>query len=213
MLYKKICGIAAGLLLSCGIASAQVGESYFGVMPTVLDFEAPDSESFVAVGGTFDGETFTDTLSDFSLTAAPIRIGKQFTENIAAEFRLAFFGLGSEQTEFTRTRNSTGETAKIDYVDAELGGLYGGYIRFSGSVNNKFSPYFIVGFSKMEVDGDGGNEWEDDDASDSGLSYGVGGSAKLEDDWSIEFEYMQYLKELENVNKVTGIGIGITKRF
>ena len=226
MFYKKICGFAAGLLLSCSVASAQeVGEFYFGVMPTTIKFSATDSAADVAIDDTSKAQPVTSVVEEFSLSAAPIRFGKQITEYVAAEFRLALFGLGKEKTEITVTYQGddgalfdgasvpTGTVASADYVDAELDRLFGGYLRFSRSVNEKFSPYAIVGFSKMELSGDGGDEWLDVEVSDSGLSYGVGGSVKLDDGWSIDFEYMRYLKELEDINEVTGIGIGVVKRF
>ena len=237
MLYKKICGVAAGLLLVCGVASAQeVGKFYFGVMPTTIKFSATDKETRVlATVSDNSGEkvlAFGYVGEAFSLNAAPFRFGKQITEYVAAEFRLAFFDLGKEKAEVTVTNEGDVDTRLFlipegfygsnYYVDAELDGLYGGYLRFSRSVNEKFSPYAIVGFTKMKVSGRGGNgdRWLPIDAANvgvdvsaSGISYGVGGSVKLDDGWSIDFEYMQYLKELRDINGVTGIGIGVVKRF
>ncbi len=233
MLYKKICGIAAGLLLICGIAPAQVGKFYFGIMPTTIKFSTTDPIIDVVVDDNGKPQPFVTIAEGFSLDAAPFRFGKQITEYIAAEFRIAFLDLGKEKTEMTHTYQGDSNASfysgiqvpddyggTVDYYDAELDFLYGGYLRFGSAVNEKFLPYAIVGFTKMQVSGGDSDKWLVDNifdrgvkVSDSGLSYGVGGSVKLDDGWAIDFEYMQYLKELQDINEVTGIGIGVVKRF
>ena len=53
MLYKKICGIAAGLLLVCSVASTQSqaaeGDKYFGIGYSALDYTIDDVDVSVGV--------------------------------------------------------------------------------------------------------------------------------------------------------------------
>ena len=187
MLYKKICGIAAGLFLVFSVASTQSqaaeGDKYFGVGYSAVDY---------TLG-------FPLATYDYSLGALYGKFGTWFTDNVAGEVRL---GLG-----ISDDKDKDGDTLSLD-------NFVGGYIRAGASSDSAFAPYFIAGYTRAKASLEYSNGSEESD-SDTDISFGVGVDIATSGDSSINVEWMNYYDEKEDgvSNEFTAIGLMWVKKF
>ena len=193
MFYKKICGFAAGLLLFCGVASAQ---GYGGVNLAFLTYAEDDS--------VVDG--ITVSADDASLTAFYGRLGYQVSENFSLEGRLGL-GVGDDTVDITLT-DSNGNSAIVD-GELELKHLIGAYIRVGAPTSNAFYPYAIAGITQVKLDATVGAVTVSDSESD--FSFGVGADFGDADSGGFNIEYMNYYDD--DGASVKGFSIGYVSRF
>ena len=186
MLYKKICGIAAGLFLLCGVASTQsqaaAGDQYGGFGYAAVDYSVGNSQETV----------------DYSLGVLYGKYGTWFTDNVAGEFRLGF--------------GVSDDTVAGD-VKLNLDNFVGGYIRAGASSDSAVAPYVIGGYTRAKASLKGGGGEISD--SDTDISFGVGVDIATSPDSSINVEYMNYYDEEEDgiSTEVTAIGIMWVAKF
>ena len=227
MFYKKVCGVAAGLFLLCGVAQAQVysGDVYVGVNYVALDYEYE--------GGDFrrgdtrrrsTGDIELDVLqrwnaADYSLKSLYGKIGKFINENISAELRVGL-GIGDDSADITTTieedKNTAhrGETVTYPKRTRELKHFYGGYIRAGASVNESFYPYLIGGYTSAKFEWEFERPVEGFDVeshSESSFSWGVGADIYGASNAAINIEFMNYLDK-DNI-KMDGVSIGYIAKF
>ena len=205
MFYKKICGIAAGLFLLCGVSSAQQG--YGGVNLAFVTYEEEGGSAMYPDnnGNLVDA---TGTAEDADLTAVYGRIGMQLNEYFAVEARLGI-GISDDTSTVVFTDSATGATLGGGDVDIELEHLFGAYIRVGAPVSDAFYPYAIVGVTewKRELS----TSLVTESYSDSDSSFGVGVDFGDADRGGFNIEYMNYYDK--DGNTLSGFSIGYVSRF
>jgi len=179
------------LLLGAGLALSSLaysGDAYIGATVSFFDYD----ETVVIPG--FDPLEF-----DGDARSLNIRLGKNYTDNFAAELRL---GVGMGDDSVTTEAVDTG-------VSLEMRDLYGAYFRGGARLAERFYPYIVVGYSQatleflspdLEVDGDY-----------AGVSYGLGADIDFSRDVIGSIEYMHYF-DTAGV-ELAGFSIGLSKLF
>ena len=122
MFYKKICGVAAGLLLFCGVASAQTD-------PTGLYFRSNAFAANVA----FDG----GLVPDHNPTGVYLTLGNLINKNVAAEFR---YGIGIH-----------GDASQVPGLEVKVDNFLGAYIRVGSLTGNAINPYVVAGYTRGRI--------------------------------------------------------------
>ena len=148
-----------------------------------------------SVGGVY---TFTffepedSTLGEFNPTALLIRGSYDLFRYVGFELRAGTGILDGERA-----------VAGIEY-SADIKTMYGGYMKLQLG-GKDFNPYFLAGYTSMEIDVSGGT-YSESFEDDSG-SLGVGVEGSLSDNVYFNLEYVQYFTD------VNGIGLGLVTRF
>ena len=138
------------------------------------------------------------------LTGLNIKGGAYIADNVAVEGR---FTLGMSSDTVSVFVPGFGN---FD-VEVELKNAISIFVKGDLPVSSTVNAYGLVGFTKGEIKAtvtDLDLSVTDDD---SGLSYGVGVEAAVNNDMFISGEYVMYLDE--DAYKYTGINIGFTKLF
>lgn len=136
-------------------------------------------------------------LGDASVTSLHLRGGAKFAENFAVEGRVGF-GVGDDS---------------VGPADVSLKHLYGIYFKAGLPVTEQFFPYAVLGYTKAK----GESEWTvagvdlSDSGSESDLSYGAGVDFQLNEAFTINAEYMNYVDK-DGV-ELDGFTIGATLSF
>ena len=199
MLYKKVCGIASGLVLFCGVASAQY--SYNGVNLAFLKGTADNATLSIS------GDPYTFSADDASLAGIYGRLGLGVNEHLSFEGRV---GLGAIDDEVTvNFTNKSGRTFSSE-LGVKLDAFFGGYIRVGTQASKDFYPYVIVGITQLArtytlVNDDTISE------SDSSSSFGVGFDFGHTESGGFNVEYMNYYDA--NGISVTGFSFGLVTKF
>ncbi len=135
---------------------------------------------------------------DISLHAAYGRFGDRISDYLSLELRL---GTGTESA-----RISNGTDLEIE---VSVDKYYGIYFLGGIPITEYFYPYIVAGFSKLEVDVV--EREENVNRNPSSLSIGAGFNFPLGNDFVVNAEYLQVVKE--NGLTVAGPSLGIALRF
>ena len=127
--------------------------------------------------------TFTDYselgIPDQNFNAITIVAGNTINDNLAAEIRLGF--------------GTNDETVTVQGVDVTVGidKFMGAYLKYASLTKGKVSPYAILGYTdaKAETSALGVTV----SVSESDISYGVGVDFGLNEETSLNIEYMNFL--------------------
>ena len=136
-------------------------------------------------GANYSAVELDTTATDFDLGAVSGRVGSQVNENLSAEFRV---GVGVS-----------------DDDSVEIDKYFGGYIRGSLPLNEGIAPYVIAGFTDVDVDSDAGSDSEDD------FSYGIGVDFALDNQLTLNVEYMQLIDGDDW--EASAFSLGVATRF
>ncbi len=134
-----------------------------------------------------------DGFDDANVAGIFGRLGKQYTDNLAAEVRLGF-GLGSDT---------------VSGVDFEMQEFYGAYLKVSAPVGERLDPYLLVGYTQISVEVSALGVSVDDSADD--FSYGVGTDIDLDKDLQGSVEFVRYADK--DGAKFTSLSFGLSKAF
>lgn len=88
-------------------------------------------------------------------------------------------------------------------MDVALDNFFGGYATFNMVNESPFTPYAVLGFTRVELEF--GNRSDDE----SDFSYGAGVNFEIAQNLSGNVEYMRYYDD----NDVTADGIGLGVQF
>ena len=181
---KVLCAvILSSLFLSMNSFAGSEGQSYFGASYHMGTYEE-------------------DGLPSADLTGLNIKGGAYIADNVAVEGR---YTLGMDSDTVSVFVPGFGN---VD-VELELDSAISIFVKGDLPVSNAANIYGLIGFTKAELTATVlGSSYTDDD---SGLSYGFGVEAAINDDMFINGEYIMYLDEDDY--EYTGINIGITKLF
>ena len=139
----------------------------------------------------------TGVVDDASLSTIDLRLGKPFNEHIAAELR-GSFGITDEEVD-------------VDGVDVnvELDYSYGAFLRAGLPVNDMFYPYLLGGISELKITTSLDNRSVS--RSDTSWALGLGVVVNINDNTSINVEYIDYSND-EN-GEMEGVSIGLIGKF
>jgi opacity protein-like surface antigen len=140
----------------------------------------------------------SDSTSEDGFNLIYGRFGKQFNDYISGEIRL---GYASGTAEFM-----DGDTDIAIDVD-RLGGVF---FKFQAPVTDKFYPYFLFGYSRVEVEVS--SEGSSSEESQEGMGYALGADYYLSDSISVSFEFTDYQDDNEGV-RFNGFSLSLNKSF
>jgi opacity protein-like surface antigen len=160
--------------------AVQASEPYAGASISFLDY----SEDVI------DDEA--------SLTAAVVRVGTEFNENLSGEIRVGI-GIGDDSIEYLG----------VD-IDTELDTLFGGYLRFGVPVADGFFPYAILGYTRGEITFSASG-FGSDTESESDTSFGLGADVDLNQNITFNVEYMNYFDK--DGAEIDGFSLGVVSKF
>jgi opacity protein-like surface antigen len=159
---------------------------------------AAQAQQGLYVGGSLSRvEVRVDGLSTAKPTALGVRLGNQFSPNLAVEARLG--------------KGITDDT--VNGVKVEIDTYYGIYAKGILPMTNLFSAYGLLGYSRGEVtrSGPGGSasDW------DSDVSYGLGVDFAITKNTTINVEWARMFKgSIAGANyKVNALSLGANYRF
>ena len=180
-------------------------------------------------GGNLSSNRFStnDENGDLSLKTFNGRIGKAFNENISLEARIGL-GLGDDKTSLHYENHDE----NYDYISDEtisfkLKNTFGLYLRAGFPINEYFAPYAILGYTqtRLEVNqryneeitkkGNSSTEFQSYSdtfsISESDTSLGLGTDIKINENMTLNLEYLNYLDK--NGLKLNALSIGIAYKF
>jgi opacity protein-like surface antigen len=169
----------------------------FSLLLSQLSFA---SDGFDYFGTSLQRGSYEETgLSTINPTSVKFSAGKYLAKNIAIEGQ---FILGL-----------SGDTAVVEGVDVELElknaiSLFG---KAEFPVNSNVMAYGLLGLTKGKLEANfeyQGTQFETSE-SDSGLSYGLGGSMKMKEGTNLTAEYISYLDEDEYEYSAINIGLNV----
>ncbi len=203
--------IFSNLIIAIGLIGVSIGASaevsyYVGGNVAFLDREEDD-----AVVGNILGSA-----EDADLQAFYARLGAQLHENLSVELRVGH-GLSDDTVDVTLTNPTTGASVTGE-ADLELQEFYGAYVRAGLPLFDRFYPYLIVGYTRIEGETEveiGDVRFKDSD-SESDFSYGIGADLKIYQTSSgnpvhLNFEYAEYFDK-DSV-EVSGFAVGLAYSF
>lgn len=147
---------------------------------------------------TYEDEALPDEL-DFGVLVG--KAGAQITPFLAAELR-AGFGVADDSF-----------SAPGERLEFEVDSLVGAYLVAGVPNESPIYPYVVAGFSRAELtasySGSLGSFSESESESD--FSYGVGANFAVNEQFSLNAEYMLYFDK--DGAEITGLGLGGSFRF
>jgi opacity protein-like surface antigen len=175
---------------------AAIGMSAFALCGTAAQAETQTGY----FGGNIAFLEYSEDLisDDASLTAIYGRVGMNLNANFSGEIRVGV-GLGDDSVDVLGTE-----------VDVELDKMFGVYLRGGIPVAEGVFPYAIIGYTNGEVTASAsgfGSESE----SESDVSFGVGIDFALNDELTLNAEYMSYFDK--DGAEIGGFALGIVTKF
>ena len=139
--------------------------------------------------------------SSWNPTSLGLRIGHFLMRDVAIEGRLAF-GVGDDSARTNDTRQTT-----------ELDHLFGVYGVAHLPMHGRISPYALAGYTSARASWEVSDPFGTQSGSESkgGFSWGAGVGLKLEPQFSVNFEYIQYLKGSDY--DLSAVSIGANFQF
>lgn len=179
---KKMTGIIAGIALF-----------------TALNAEAEFYKSKPYVGGNISDVSISvsDGPDDLSLLAGYARFGAQFDDYFSLEWRIGT-GLQDDDTEIVGTT-----------TDVSLDLFYGAYVLGGFPVTEQIYPYALIGYTQAELELN--DRFFTIDYEEHDFSFGVGVNFDVSDQFAINPEYLQYIKE--NGVELSGPSLGFLFYF
>ena len=140
-----------------------------------------------------------DGFEEATVSAIYTRLGKQYTENFSAEFRLGF-GLGSDTI--------VDPDLSLD-IDFEVQEFYGVFLKSGIPVGERAYPYILLGYTQISAESSALGFTYEDTVDD--FSYGIGVDVELYQDVEGSIELVNYGDK--QGAKFTSFSLGISKAF
>lgn len=150
---------------------------------TAINAEAEFYKSKPYAGGNISGAELSVTggPDDISLASGYARFGARFDDYFSLEWRI---GTGLQDDDIDVSGVNTEVSLDLFYGAYVLGGL---------PVTDVIYPYVLIGYTQAEVELNSrylSGEYEEHD-----VSFGVGVNLDVSKQFTINFEYLQYIKE------------------
>lgn len=173
--------------------AAIAATSLSAALPTLADEGAYVGAQYAITEYEQSGTNGND--GDAKPKAFVLSAGYSFSKHVAVEGRLGF-GAGDDEL-------FVGTDVEVDQLVSLLGKF---------SVGGPISPYFLVGFSDVELDATGGQSTEGD-----GPSFGAGIDFTVADNTALSLEYIQYVDEdianQQGEASLTAFSFGVNYKF
>lgn len=135
--------------------------------------------------------------NDLSLLSANARFGAKFGNYAALEWRVGT-GLDDDELAFA------GEQGDIN-----LDIFYGIYLLGGFPISEKIQPYALIGYTRAEFDVN--TRAISSEGEESDISFGIGINIGLDNDFSLNAEYIRYIKE--SGVELSGPSLGVVYHF
>jgi hypothetical protein len=157
-----------------------------------------DSDYGLVFEGAFQLGSYTeDGFDTLSPSALSLRLEKPLTNFLSLRADYAF-GVDSDET----------ERSGVVY-DLELKKLMSGFLKGRYSTSDILSVYVLLGFSKGEFSTEASGIV--DTASDSSMSYGLGGTYQFDTKTALSVEYISYFSG--DSASYSGVNVGLSQSF
>jgi len=163
--------------------------------------EVKDVQGYVGANYAFLTYEEDDIPEDFDLGALVAKAGAKFNPYLAAEIRV---GVGVD--DYSESGNGVSIELELDY-------LVGAYAIAGIPNETPIYPYAVLGVTKGELTASVSafGESASVSESESDLSYGVGANIAINDEFSINAEYMNYLDK--DGAEISGVSVGLVVLF
>lgn len=143
---------------------------------------------------------YSDDTDNFILPSFFARIGTEFTNVISGEIRYGY-GVSDDYT-----------TVNEEKLDQEMKGFYGAYLKVGYPLNDKVSPYYIIGITKAET-AKTNILAETLTVSETDNSMGFGADISISNSSYFNIEYMTYIDHNTANAETRGLSLGIVSKF